>query len=133
MPKIFSSPGEEPPQRNMTFYRVFVGPGTAFERDGLNLKMGFPDGLENTIAVIEAGEAVPWTKSDELEYHPEKPLPPLGGIFRGGSWLDRRRDRWDGYQAAMMDGSVLTFPRDFDEGKLRAFITRNGNDKVEKP
>ena len=128
-PSLYKSVGEQPPDPNMTFYRVFTGPGTAFERDGLKLSDMF-DGTSNVIGIIEAGEAVPWTKPEELEYAPDKPLPPLGGIFRSSTWLDRQRDKWDGFQAAMMDGSVQRFPRGFDEAKLRALIVRNsGLDK----
>jgi hypothetical protein len=134
MPNIYLSPGAKAPQPNMTFYRVFVGAGTAFERDGLKLsKDDFPDGTSNTLLVIEAGEAVPWTKPDELEYHPDKPLPPLGGIFRVETWLDRQRNKRDGFYTAFADGSVRWFDRSTDEATIRAFITRNGGEKAELP
>ncbi len=124
MPAVFRSPTQER-SANTTYYRVFVGPGTAFERDGMRL-IDMYNGTANVIGVIEAGEAVPWTKPDELEYRPDEPLPPLGGIFRSESWLDRRRDKRDLIQAAMMDGSVLRFQRNFDEVEMRRFIVRNG-------
>jgi hypothetical protein len=55
MPRAFRSPGAQPPNPGMTFYRVFVGPGTAFETDGLCRTEDFPNGTANTIAVVEAG------------------------------------------------------------------------------
>src|SRR5262249_32419129 len=134
MPKIYGSLQFQPPDPHSTFLRVFVGPGTAFEKDGLRLnKQDFPDGTSNTILVIHAGEAVPWTKPDELEYDPNKPLPPLGGMFRVITWLDRQRDKQDLIQAALADGSVINLPRDVEEAKMRAAITRNGGEKVELP
>src|SRR4029079_16045794 len=36
------------------------------------------DGTWNTILAVEAAEAVPWTKPDELEYDSENPLAKLG-------------------------------------------------------
>src|SRR5262245_28247263 len=77
--------GAQAPEPYMTFYRVFVGKGTAFEgREGLSLKDDFPDGLSNTLLIVEAAEAVPWTKPDELPYEPAKPLPRVGGLVPGG-------------------------------------------------
>ena len=122
MPPVYRSPGEQPPQANVTFYRVFVGPGTPFAHDGLRIAHDFPNGSSNIIGAIEAGEAVPWTKPDELTYRPDEALPPLGGMFRGGSWLSRQRDKRDGFHAAMLDGSVRWFERDTDAEMLRALI-----------
>ena len=48
--------------------------------------------------VVEADEAVPWTKPDELPYAPDKPLPALGGGPRGN------------FLVLMADGSVLLHP-----------------------
>jgi hypothetical protein len=126
MPHVYGSPGEQPPQSNMTFYRVFLGPGTPFERDGMSSKRELLFPTSERILIIDAGEAVPWTKPDELEYRPDAPLPPLGGILRSNSWLDRQRDKKDLIQAAMMDGSVRRFERNFDEAELRALIVRDG-------
>src|SRR5260221_3729602 len=58
----------------LTRFQVVVGPGTAFERDGLTWD-DFPDGRESTILVVEADEAVPWTKPTDLVYEPRGPLP----------------------------------------------------------
>ena len=61
---------------------MLVGKGTAFEgTQGLSLENDFPDGTANTILVVEAGEAVPWTKPADLAYDPDGPLPPPGGVF----------------------------------------------------
>ena len=57
MPRNYKSVGEQPPEPHMTFYRGFTGPGTAFERDGLTLEKDFPNGTDETVLVVEAGEA----------------------------------------------------------------------------
>jgi hypothetical protein len=111
------------PQKNrepwLTNYRVFVGPGTAFEPNKVIKITDFPDGTENTILIVEAAEAVPWPKPAELVYDPGKPLPKLGGQFA------------DGFYACFADASVRFIPRDMDEKQLRALITRNGGEKVD--
>src|SRR5262249_21519211 len=60
-----------------THYQVFAGPGTAFEGDGPTWD-DFPDGRGNTLLVVEAAEAVPWTKPADLDYSPKLPVPQLG-------------------------------------------------------
>ena len=39
---------------------------------------GITDGISTTIFVVEAGEAVDWTKPDDLDFSPGSPLPALG-------------------------------------------------------
>jgi hypothetical protein len=67
-----------------THSQVFVGPGTAFEPPGMRLQ-DFPDGRGNTLLVVEAAEAVPWTKPADLAYDPAQPIPPLGGSLTSRS------------------------------------------------
>ena len=121
MPAVFTPfDGSSPPQPHTTFYQVFVGKGAAFEgREGLRLRNDFPDRTSDTFLVVEAGTAVPWTKPEDLPYHPDRPLPKLGGLFPGT------------FRAAFADGSVRTVPQDTDEATLRAAITRNGGEKWE--
>jgi hypothetical protein len=100
--------GQRDPEKS--FYRVFVG-GALFS--GKDEDRGFPPQVDlgNTILIVEAGEAVPWTKPEELVYDPDKPLPPLGGLFP------------DGFFAAFADASVRFIPRNTDEKTIRAMIT----------
>src|SRR5262249_47063877 len=82
MPKIYAPVGVRAQAgQNETFYRVFEGSGTPFEgKEGLRFE-DFTNKLSKTILVVEAGDAVLWTKPDELPYDPEKPLPAVGGMF----------------------------------------------------
>jgi hypothetical protein len=104
-----------------TYYRVFIGAGAAFEPKKLLTPKDFGDGLANTLLVVEAAEAVPWTKAEELAYDPERPLPKLGGLFR------------DGFYAAFGDARVRFIRHGTEGAKLRAWITRSGGEEVELP
>lgn len=133
MPNIYRSPREKKSSRsNQTFYRFVTGPGTAFERDGLKYD-DIKDGLSETMFALEAGKAVPWTKPDEWEYHPDQPLPPVGGIFGPSEWYELHKGDQNGTNVLFGDGSVRFIPRETPERFWRAIATRNGNEKVEWP
>jgi len=120
MPKLYAPfDGSSPPQPYTTFYQVFVGKGTAFEGpDGVRLPGDFPNGTSDTFLIVEAGEAVPWTKPVDLLYVPDQPLPKLGGIFK------------DGFRAALADGSIRSIGKETSENTIRAAIMRNGKDRL---
>src|SRR5262249_24089587 len=61
-----------------THFRVFHGKGAAFEDDKGLTFASFTDGTSNTILIVEATDAVPWTKPDELPFDTKKDLPKLG-------------------------------------------------------
>jgi hypothetical protein len=112
MPKVFAPGGD-----GKTHYRVFTGKGTAFEgTKGLRFS-DFTDGLSNTAVVVEAGEAVPWTKPDELPYAADKPLPKLGAAG-------------DGFGLLFGDGDARSVKKKFDEKIMRRIITRNDGEAV---
>jgi hypothetical protein len=67
--------------------------------------------------VVEAAEAVPWTKpADVLMPRSTKRAPRLGAMF-GNVWV-----------AAFCDGSVRILPRNQPPATLRALITPNAGD-----
>ena len=104
-----------------TVCKVFVGKGAAFKGlKGLKIPDDFPDGPSNTLLMAEAGEPVPWTKPEDLEYLPDGPLPDLRCYFR------------DGFRACNAGGSTRWIPKDIDEQSLRALITRNAGDNTER-
>jgi hypothetical protein len=133
MPKIYESPGSTS-SHGKTFLRSFVGPSAIIPAPppgvkgspaaGLPLRgLSFariPDGTSNTLMVVEAAEAVEWTKPDDLPFTdvprgPPGPLPKLG--LSG-----------DGFYGLMCDGAVHFFPRTLSEQSLRALISVNGGE-----
>jgi hypothetical protein len=125
MPKVYAPPeGED--TNGHTYYCAFEGKGALM---GPLLEPGTPgraarglhltnvtDGTSNTLMVVEAGDAVIWTKPQDIPFDKDKPLPPLGGIFRKGM------------NAVMCDGSVKHIKRDTPEGTLKILITPAGNE-----
>lgn len=138
MPRTYEAPLKRhvdvPP--NHTLLKVFVGPGTAFERKPAGLSVGvllgpaagherfrglplsdFPDGLGETLLYVEAGDPVPWTKPEDIPFDPNRPVV-LRGLFRGGAC-----------RSGMVDGAAYKMIEpETDWTILRARITRNGGE-----
>jgi hypothetical protein len=112
IPRAYQKPGEEKPT-GLTHYLGFHGKGAFFEgKKGIQIAE-ITDGTSNTIMVVEAAEAVPWSKPVDLPYDPAKPLPKLGGLSEGI------------FQAAMCDGSVHAIPATVKPETLHLAIQRN--------
>jgi RNA polymerase sigma factor (sigma-70 family) len=119
MPGVYAPPGVKTAEPNRTFYRVFVGPGTAFEGNQGIRFLDITDGTVNTLTVVEAGQAVPWTKPEELPYKGGQPLPALGGLFGGD------------FNILMADGSVFLARKNPPARVLHLVIQRNDGMIVE--
>jgi hypothetical protein len=134
MPKEFAPLGVDDVKAEpfTTFYQVFVGPGTAFEGgQGLRLPDDFPAGTATTLLVVEAREAVPWTKPVDLAYEPGRPVPSLGGVFKSeGRFSLFGPNRVVGFHAALADGSVRFLSAHLREAVLRGMITRSGAEEL---
>jgi len=121
MPKIFANVSNPPKTAHATFYQVFVGEGCLFEMAKEITVGDVKDGTVNTLAIIAAAEAVPWTKPADLTYDAGKPLPSLAGGMFDDALLS----------FATADGSVYLTPNTIDENLLRALITRSGGEVVD--
>ncbi len=88
------SPLGTPP--NHTFYKVFVGKQTVFDRFIGTKLQSIPDGTSNTLMVAAAGMSVPWSKPADIDYDPTADYTTIAKAFD------------DEFIFAMGDGSVRT-------------------------
>ncbi len=116
-----------------TFYQAIVGKGTIFDPDRTvtGADIGGHEGAFRTVLVVEANEAVPWTKPDELTYESYKPLPVLGGLFKGEMGLvdviNLDFDKRPGCHILFAYGGAWFFDREsLDEATLRKMVLRKG-------
>jgi prepilin-type processing-associated H-X9-DG protein len=135
MPDVYRPVRGQAPD-GYTFYQGFVGEEAMFparNKDGILWTVNgvwcmrmrcrdihqIRDGTSYTLLVVEAGEAIPWTKPDDLAYDPAEPLPTLGGMFDGD------------FNVCFCDGSVHRIPKTAPENLIRALITPAGGERVD--
>jgi hypothetical protein len=138
MPSVYAPVFGPDRGKPVTYYQVFEGPDAPFgggKGNGVHkfrqsakdfygrgtvsrFPATFSDGTSNTILIIEAGKAVPWTSPVDLPFDRKGPLPRLGGLFR------------QGFQAAMADAIIKFIPRTVSRRTLRAAITPAGGDRL---
>jgi hypothetical protein len=115
MPSVYKSLVGKPLEEGKTRYVVPFGKGAIFDGDkGITLEQ-ITDGMSNTILLLEVGEdkAVTWTKPDDLDFDPQKPLAGLGTIGDAG------------IAATIADGSVHVIRKGVDAETFRRLILRN--------
>jgi len=130
MPKTYKSSfwsGDEP---GMTRFQVIVGPGTAFERDGMDL-VDLAKGGWKTILIVQSDTPVPWTKPEELTYDPNHPLPALMLQSKPVRFLGRELWRKHGYLVSFVDAEVKFIRDKTPESTIRSLITRGGNSTID--
>lgn len=112
--KTFMIPAQKNFKPGHTNYRVFYGNGALFDLVKGTSFNQITDGLSNTWMVVESEESVPWTKPDDFEFDPKKPLPQLGKFFQGG------------FNVLYGDGSVRFFKK--QPKMAKEMITRAGGE-----
>jgi RNA polymerase sigma factor (sigma-70 family) len=121
MPTIYAAPvAVKGAKEGMTYYQVFTGPDTPFDAIKEITFQDIKDGTSNTLAVIEAKDAVIWTKPADLKLPKEgDKLPAVGGMFKSG------------FHVLLFDGSVHFFGPNPPAAELRALITPDGGEIVD--
>jgi hypothetical protein len=98
--------------------RPAIGADQIFEIGTPTSIVNFLDGTSNSILVVEADKAVPWTKPEDLIFGANQPLPALGHLYPSGRFVVGLADG----QAFALDRSQLS------DATLRAAITINGGE-----
>ena len=127
MPATYAIPGAEA-EPGMTFYRGFSGEHTLFDP---KVKLGvgiatITDGTSNTLGIVEAKEAVPWTKPDaEIAFDATAQAGPgAGALAFARRPLPRRLQR-------PVPRRLGPIPQAVDQPVvLRALITRDGGEVI---
>jgi hypothetical protein len=121
MPAVYGGPTvQKRSGAGKTYLRGFSAPGGIIEKPTNNgptpkIKLtDIPDGTANTILVVDAGEAVEWTKPDDLDFSPGKPRPTLGGAYPSLPFT----------LVLMANGSVRHLRKDVSDETLRMLINR---------
>lgn len=120
-----------------TYYRAFATPGAVMapaadrpgrdrprregEADGV-MFADITDGLSKTVFVIEAGEAVEWTKPDDLAWDVGLPLPAFGADRGTRTFL-----------AMFGDGSVTPVKKTITADQLKAAVSCAGGEPLTLP
>lgn len=119
-PAVYACPTHPGLNRSETTYRGFVGNGAFWNPTGQNRLVGITDGTSNTIAVVEASEAVPWTKPDDIRFDVKQAEELVGaGSFHPG-----------GFNVLFGDASVRFLPLSIAPEVFRALITRDGGEAI---
>jgi hypothetical protein len=89
-----------------------------FEYGKLTQLESLTNGTSNTIMIAEGREDAPWPQPFDLQYAPDRPLPPLG------------REDAKTFMVLMADGSVRFVRKEVGEAILRSAITGSGKNSL---
>jgi prepilin-type processing-associated H-X9-DG protein len=120
MPTTYVCPSRSNAEPFATTYQVFSGKGAMFENGQDIGIVSVTDGTSNTLLVVEAKAAVPWTKPADLTFDPEA-APSLNGA---GS------PHPGGFNSLFGDGSVRFIKNSVNLDVFRALITRNAGEVI---
>jgi prepilin-type processing-associated H-X9-DG protein len=119
MPRLYQNPSAKA-EPGKAHYLAVVGKGLMFEGTKGRSVAKVADGTSKTIMVVEADadRAVVWTRPDDWEFDPARPLAGLGNAHPGG------------FQALFVDGSVRFLAKTIDPRLFRSLLTVAGGEAV---
>lgn len=117
MPDVFRAPVQDRKAAD-TYYQAVSGPGALFDPGAEVTLLGVADGTVGTLALVEAGPPVPWSKPADVAFDPDRDLT-LTGPFT------------DAIHVAVADASTFRMKPKPVPDLLRAFVTRAGGEVVE--
>jgi prepilin-type processing-associated H-X9-DG protein len=120
IPSTYLCPSRTVTEPFTTTLRVFTGDGALFEGGKGTALADITDGTSSTLMVVEADEAVPWTKPDDLLFDPAA----VPSLFGAGSRHP------GGFNTLFADGSVRFIKTTIGLQTFRALITRAGGEVV---
>jgi hypothetical protein len=118
MPEVFALPGVTKPNDKTTHYQVVVGGGAMFDLIQGTRFNQITDGLSNTIMIVTAKKAVPWTAPEDLTFDPKKDPRELL-LFTD-----------EVCNVAFGDGAVRALRQTIKEDVLKGLITRAGGEVI---
>lgn len=122
MPAIYQNPNVS--ATGKTNYLAFVGPACVLDGSPNGISFArISDGSSRTVVIAEADadQAVEWTKPDDIEFEPNRPLAGLGNLRPGG------------FNVGYCDGRAQFLSKEIDPGVFKALVTRNGRETVQLP
>jgi uncharacterized protein DUF1559 len=124
LPYVHPTQGR-PKEPYATHYQVFTGGGSLFEASPQSQSRTLEElekagRIDDTVLVIEAADAVPWTKPQDLTFVSDGPLPGLGGLHADGTYLFLMTDgsvhgTWPGFPEEMIREVILCKPREWSD------------------
>lgn len=121
MPTTYACPSRRDPEPGTTNYRVFTGKGAAFDQPEGTKFTDVTDGPATTLGVVEAKEAVVWTKPEGLPFSGDG----AAALNLAGS------NHPGGFNAMFLDGSVRFLKVSIAADAFKSLLTRNGGEIIQ--
>lgn len=127
IPEYYRCPSQPRSDSTLTNYLGFEGEGAFFEKGKETTVESIKDGAESTLAVVETKKGAPWTKPADLPFDRNAPNEEVSASLYGAG-----SRHWGGFNALFADGMVRFLKGHTHPIILRALITRDGGEVVDR-